>query len=480
MNAPIPTELEAAFVASRAAFLARREPAPLAERLDWLRRLEEGLLAIRHELVRATAADFGGRAGPETLAVEVFGLLDELRHTRRRLAAWMRPRRLPANANSWPGRARVLYQPLGVVGVIGAYNYPTWLSLSPAIGALAAGNQVLVKPSELTPRASALLQAMVADRFAPAQLRLLTGDAEFSRAFASLPFDHLLFTGSTRVGRLVAQQAAANLTPVTLELGGRSPVLIGRSADLPRAVAEICHAKLLNAGQTCLAPDHVYVPEEQLDRFIALAQQTIAGYYPSLVANPDYSRIINAREHRRLSDWLTQACAAGAQAISVNPSDESCEEGNRVFAPTLVRDCPPQAELCRNEIFGPILPVFGYRQLDRVLDDLRPGPRPLALYLFSRDRAETEQVLRRSLSGGVTVNGCIYHAAQHSLALGGVGDSGMGRYHGFDGFETFSHKKPVFHTSRLMPTWLMRPPFGPRMQWLLGLLLGRRLRREIW
>ena len=474
------SSLQQQFDRARAAFLARTEPASLDERLDLLARLETGLLAIRHELARALDADFRGRAVPETLTVEVFGLLDELRHTRGQLGRWMRARRMPANANSWPGRALVMYQPLGVVGVIGAYNYPAWLSLSPVIGALAAGNHVLVKPSELTPRTAALLARMVADRFAPEQLGVVNGDAELSKAFGSLPFDHLLFTGSARVGRQVLRQAAEHLTPVTLELGGRSPVIVGRRAKLQRAVAEICHAKLLNAGQTCLAPDHVYVPEEQIDAFTELARQTIAGYYPSLVANPDYTRIINAREHGRLTGLLDEARATGARLISVNPAGETCNADNGVLAPTLVRDCPPGAQLLQQEIFGPILPLLPYRNLSEVLTAARTGPRPLALYLFSDDADEVDQVLYSSISGGVTINGCLYHAAQHSLALGGVGESGMGRYHGFDGFETFSHKKAVFRTSRLMPSWLMRPPFGPRMQWLLGWLLHGRLRRERW
>jgi len=470
--------LTALFEGQRAAFMARGLPLDLDARLEALSRLEQALLARRGDIAQAVSADFRGRAVEESLAIEIFTCVDEIRDTRSRLRSWMRSRRVPSNLSMWPGRSRIHYQPLGVVGVMGAFNYPIYLTLSPMIGALAAGNHVLAKPSELTPRSGELLREIIAGLFPEDYVAVVNGDGEFSKRFASLPFDHLVFTGSTRVGKLVMRQAAEHLTPVTLELGGRSPTIIAEDYPLQRAAQDIAYTKLLNAGQTCLAPDHVWVPEQRRDEFLRELAQAMRQMYPKLVANPDYTRVINAREHGRLTQWLEEARMRGAQVEVINPADEDCNADNGVFAPALVWDCPADAALLRNEIFGPILPVLGYRKLDEVIAEVNAGPRPLALYLFSDDRRTVDQVLGRTISGGVTVNNCLLHVAQHRLPLGGVGASGMGRYHGFDGFETFSHKRPVFHASRYMATWMLRPPFGRLIQWVIGVMLHRRPVRE--
>jgi len=487
MNAALPLDLpndaayaalETVFNASRAAFESRGKPVSYEARIDALKRLEAMIYARRLDLASAISADFNGRAYEETLALEIFGLLDEIRYTRKHLRRWMKPRSVGTNWQFRPSRSRILYQPLGVVGIMGAFNYPVHLTLSPLVGALAAGNHVIAKPSELAPRSGELLREIIAGLFAEDYVTIVTGDGEVSRAFGRLPFNHLLFTGSSRVGRQIMRQAADHLTPVTLELGGKSPALIARDYPLERAVPDICYAKLLNAGQTCVAPDYVLVHEDRYDDFMRLTKATIAGFYPSLVANPDYTRLITAREHARLSDWVEEARSRGAKVDAINPKAEVCDANNRVFAPTLVSDCPEDAQLMRNEIFGPVLPVLRYRDLDEALARIKRGSRPLALYYFDNDRSRVDHVLDSTISGGVTINGCVYHVGQHSLPFGGVGDSGMGHYHGFDGFETFSKKRPVFHVSRLMNTALLRPPFGTAVQWMIGILLSNRLRRE--
>ncbi|HSW11787.1 MAG TPA: aldehyde dehydrogenase family protein [Solimonas sp.] len=465
----------AAFVHQRAA--GYRIPT-LAQRRADLLRLERLLLEQRHRLAAAIDADFGGRAVVETLLMELFGVIDEIRHTRSRLRRWMRPRRVFANWQMQPASAWLRHQPLGIVGVIGAYNYPAYLCLSPLVGALAAGNRVLIKPSEQTPRTAELLRELLASLFPPEQVAVVTGDAAVSRAFAALPFDHLLFTGSARVGRMVLRQASEQLVPVTLELGGKSPAILGEHYPLAPAVRSILHARLINAGQTCVAPDYVLLPESQLLPFVLEARAAVQEMYPALVANPQYTRMISSAAWDRLNGWLQEARRHGAQVETINPAGESCNRDNRVLAPTLVWNCPADAALLREEIFGPVLPLLTYRNLDEALQHINAGSRPLALYLFEHDRRRVEQVLDGTVSGGVTLNGCIYHVAQHELPLGGIGMSGMGQYHGRHGFETFSAKRAVFRPGRLLPLHWLRPPFGKRMAWLLGLLLQRWPRPE--
>lgn len=470
--------LDETFLQQRAAFSRRASCLPARERERALTLLEKQLLRRRYRLADAISADFGGRSTQESLLVEIFGLVDELRYTRRRLCAWMAPQSVRSNWQTWPGRARLHFQPRGVVGVMGAFNYPVYLSLSPAIGALAAGNHVLVKPSELAPATATELQSLIADTFPAEYMSVVTGGQDCSQRFANLPFDYLLFTGSARVGRLVMQAAAANLTPVTLELGGKSPVIVDRDYPLEQAVPDILHAKLLNAGQTCIAPDHVYVPEERLEQFFSLARSTVSRFYPSLVANADYTRIINDHSYRRLEEWLREAGRRGARIEVLNPAGENCNAGNGVFPPALVTGCPEDAALMQQEIFGPVLPVIAYRELHEPIARISRGARPLALYLFSHDRRRVSDVLEKTVSGGVTVNGCLYHVAQHNLPLGGIGESGMGRYHGRAGFETFSNCRAVFHRSRLTPSFVMRPPFRSLSTWLTGTLLHGRPMRE--
>lgn len=464
-----PSPLVDRFEAQRQAFA--RQPFPtLAERRDRLQRL--AALLDRHEaaLVQAISADFSGRSPHETRLAEAFVVRAGLRHALRHLKGWMRERRVPTQLHFLPGRNRLLPQPLGVVGVVAPWNYPLQLSLGPALAALAAGNRVLIKPSELTPAFSALLERAVAEAFAPDEMSVVTGDASVGQAFSHLPFDHLFFTGSTPVGRLVAQAAAANLTPVTLELGGKSPAIVDSSADLDEAAQRIAYGKLLNAGQTCVAPDYVLVPTgqgEALARRIARAAERM---YPTLRNNPDYTAIVSPRHHARLRDMVAEAAGLGATIVQVNPANESLEQGTRKIAPTLVLNPPAGARLMREEIFGPVLPILEVPSLDAAIAHVQQGDRPLALYWFGRDTAHRDRVLRETISGGVTVNDCLWHLGQEHQPFGGVGASGMGAYHGEWGFNTFSKLKPVFHQSRWAGTALFRPPYGATFERLLGLL----------
>ena len=444
----------------------------------WRRRqalgaLLNGILARKEDFVRAASEDFGGRAREETLILELTPLVDLLRHARRHLKHWMRARSVRTSWRFWPARSRVIYQPLGVAGIISPWNYPIYLSLAPLVDAIAAGNHALVKPSEVTPQTSELLRSFVASIFSDEYVSVVTGGPEVSAAFAALPFDHLLFTGSTRVGRLVMRAASEHLTPVTLELGGKSPAIIHRDYPLRLATERLLVGKLYNAGQTCIAPDYILLHADQRDAFVHLAQEIVPRLYPRLVKNADYTRIISRRHYERLAGLIEDARRGGARIIDVNPAEERCDGENCVFPPTLILDAPSDAAIMQEEIFGPILPILSYRTLDEAINYVNERPRPLALYYFDDDSTRINKVLTRTVSGGVTINDVVFHIAQHNLPFGGVGPSGMGHYHGFAGFETFSKKKGVFHQSRFSALAWLRPPYGPRARQLIRFLIGK-------
>lgn len=462
--------LQQCFETQRAAF--RRKSPGYRERQDALRSLEQALRKNKDRIVTAISDDFGGRAAEETLALELFPTLAEIRNAIAHLKQWMAPRRVPVSWQFWPAQAEVLYQPLGVVGVLSAWNYPLFLSYVPLVNALAAGNHVMLKPSELAPRTAELLASIVAELYPADYITVVQGEAETGSAFSELPFDHLLYTGSARVGKLVMQAASNNLTPVTLELGGKSPALIHGNYPLESAVERILAGKLYNAGQTCVAPDYVLVPSDRVDQFIELARGVIAHMYPRLRANADYTRIINVRHYQRLRALIEDAAAKGATLVEVNPAAEQCDDLNRVFAPVLVVKLRDDMALMEEEIFGPILPVLPYRTLDEAIEYLNARPHPLAFYYFDRNRSRVQEVLGRTFAGGVTVNDCVFHVGQCGLPFGGIGPSGMGCYHGFDGFQTFSKKKGVFLESRWTALSLLRPPYGPTARRLLKFIVG--------
>jgi coniferyl-aldehyde dehydrogenase len=455
----------------RAAF--QLGPPGYSRRIAALKSLENALLERKDDLVRATNDDFGGRARQETLALEIAPLLDGIRHTRKHLASWMKPQRVSAGINFFPARARILYQPLGVVGILGAWNYQTFLSLSPLVDAIAAGNHALVKPSELAPRTAEVLKQMITAIFPEDYVAVLTGDAKLAAEFSALPFDHLLFTGSTRVGKLVMKAASENLTPVTLELGGKCPAIIHREFPLRTAVERIITGKLYNAGQTCLAPDYVFVHQSQRDDFVKLAGEVARALYPKFSGNPDYTRIVNAQHFDRLNSYVRDAVAHGAKAVSLAADDPPATAADRAFVPVALLDANDAMLVMQEEIFGPILPVLVYHDVADAIGYVNAHARPLALYYFDNDARRVERVLTDTISGGVTVNDVIYHIAQNNLPFGGVGPSGMGHYHGRAGFETFSKKKGVFLQSRFSSLKFLRPPYGPMADRVIRFLLRR-------
>ena len=476
-RSPITEERLAGVLADQRAAAVREGTPGAAQRRADLDKLLKAVLANQVAIAEAIAADFGHRSPVETALAEVYTTVDTIRHARRHLGRWMRPRRRPVSLPFLPARAQVVYQPLGVVGIISPWNYPFYLALSPLIGVLAAGNRAMIKPSELVPRTADLIENLIADTFAEDQVAVVTGGVTLGEVMAGLPFDHLLFTGSTRVGRLVMQAAAANLTPLTLELGGKSPVIVGPGFDLERAARSIVAGKLLNAGQTCIAPDYVLTPEGTLDALVAQIKLFVARMYPRLGDNPDYSAIVNERHFARLNGLVEDAVDQGAQVIEINPAGEDLTAGGPgpglKLAPKLVIEPSDRMQVMQDEIFGPILPIRSYRVLDDALADVAARPRPLALYYFDSDARRIERVLGETVSGGVSINETLLHVAQEALPFGGVGPSGMGRYHGFDGFESFSHKKGVFRQSRLNGTALMHPPYGKLARTMLKTLIGR-------
>jgi coniferyl-aldehyde dehydrogenase len=464
--------LEAQFARQRDAFRQATVP-PLEQRLADLEKLRRAIKREADRIAAAISADFGNRSRHETLLADVWPVLAALRHTRRHLAQWMAPRRVSVPFELRPGKARLIYQPVGVVGIISPWNYPFQLATMPLVAAMAAGNRAMLKPSEHTPRTAEFLADFLAKLFPPEQVAVALGGPDVASAFARLPFDHLFYTGSTAVGRLVMAAAAENLTPVTLELGGKSPCIIDEDADLSDAVASTVSGKLLNAGQTCIAPDYVLVHESRRERFIELVGKAVGRFYPTLKNNRDYTSIINDRQYARLSHYLDEAKASGARIIELNPGKEVLAPEDRKLAPTLIIDPAEELAVMREEIFGPLLPVKTYGDLGEAIAFVNARPRPLALYYFGKDANRREQVLRGTISGGVSVNDTLLHILVEDLPFGGIGASGLGAYHGEFGFQTFSHRKGIFEQSRFNTTGLLRPPFGFIGRMLIRMLLSR-------
>ena len=452
------------FVRQRAAFAAAPYPSA-SERRANLKQLLAAILARQDELAVAIDRDFGGRSRDEVLFSEVFVSVNAIRHARRHVNGWMAPRPRPVGWPLHPASAWVFPQPLGVAGIIVPWNYPVFLSMAPLAGALAAGNRVMLKPSESTPQTSALLARILAETFSPDLVTVITGDADVGREFASLPFDHLLFTGATAVGRDVMRAAAENLTPVTLELGGKSPAIVAPDAHLDRAASDIAYGKLLNSGQTCIAPDYVLLPGSLLRPFVDALRKAVERYYP----DAEYTSIINEKHYVRLKRYVDTARERGVEAISIGREPR----GERQFIPTVLVDPPDDLEAMRDEIFGPILPLKTYGTLDEAIDYVNQRPRPLALYLFARDRRTIDRVLTHTVSGGVTVNDTLLHIAAEDLPFGGAGPSGMGHYHGREGFDTFSKLKPVFRRHWLGLGRLLRPPHTCLHGWMERILIGK-------
>lgn len=437
------------------------------QRRDDLVRLRDVLKQRLEAMADALDADFGGRARQESLFADGMTTVTEISHVLKHLRRWMRPQRRRVNLAFLPARAEVRQVPLGVVGVMGAWNYPVNLTLGPLVAAIAAGNHVYVKPSEHAPRTAEFVRSLLADVFPPERVAVALGEADLAAAFAALPFDHLFFTGSTALGRKVMQAAAPNLTPLTLELGGKSPALIAPGYPLEHAAERIVAGKCFNAGQTCIAPDYVLLPRANLDRFIALVRASFARRYPAISRNPDLTAVINERQHQRLQAILDDARERGATLIECAPRGD---DGRRVLPLTLLIDPPADSRAMQEELFGSILPVIPYEDFDAVLARVRAQERPLAFYTFDRDRARVERTLASITAGGVCVNDTILHFAQHALPFGGIGPSGMGQYHGHAGFLTLSKAMPVMHQARFNAVHLFDPPYGKIANRLLKLL----------
>ncbi|MBL8298239.1 MAG: coniferyl aldehyde dehydrogenase [Rhodanobacteraceae bacterium] len=455
-TATAPPSLNPTLAKLREAWNTRRPD--YAQRMDDLARLRAAFKQRLSSLIDAMSADFGRRSAHESRLTDGMTVLHEIDLVRSNLRRWMRPRARQADWIFLPASAEIRYQALGVVGIIAPWNYPVNLALIPLVSAIGAGNHVMLKPSEFTPRTSQVLAELLAEVFPSDRVATVLGDAGVAAEFAALPFDHLLFTGSTPVGRKVMAAAAPNLTPVTLELGGKSPAILAPGYPIAVAAARIASGKLLNAGQTCIAPDYVLLRPQERAPFIAAFRDYVTRHYPNLRESSDYTSIINARQYTRLQALVDEAARRGAQVLTL-PDAAAHDIDARVFAPTLVLDAPDDCRLMQDEIFGPILPIVTVESVDAAIAYVNARPRPLALYHFDNDRGRTRHVLDSCVAGGVSVNDCIYHNAQSELPFGGVGPSGMGHYHGHHGFLTFSKQLPVFRQTRWTSLSLLRPPY---------------------
>lgn len=464
---PGASALEEVLLAQREAY--SREPYPSWEkRAGHLRALRTMLLDHADALADALDADFGRRSKAELLLSELWLVKSEIDSALRHGKRWMRPRRRATGIWLRPATAKVIPQPLGVVGIVAPWNYPILLAVGPLIGALAAGNRAMIKMSELTPRTGELFAQLIGRTFAQEQAAVVNGDASVGATFCALPFDHLIFTGSTRVGREVMRAAAANLTPVTLELGGKSPAIVGPHARFETAVDSIMAGKTLNAGQTCIAPDYVLVPRGQEQAFVERARACMARLYPDFTRNRDYTTIVSDRHFARMRSLADEAASLGA---TVHPlSDAQPDASSRQFPPCAVTNAPEHSALMQEEIFGPLLPIVPYDTIDDAIRYVNARPRPLALYLFDNERVTVERVLHETVSGGVAVNETLLQIACEGLPFGGVGASGIGAYHGYDGFKTFSKMKPVLFQPRLNARSLLLPPYGRRFHAVMRLM----------
>lgn len=435
------------------------QPAPsLVQRREHLRSLQRFVRDNKNDLCAAVSADFGNRSRHETLLLEIFPVIDGIDHAVADLARWMRPQRRRVDRRYFFGaRNRVIPQPLGVIGVIVPWNFPINLSLMPLIDIFAAGNRAMVKMSENSRRLARLLIERIPTYFPPEKLAFFEETGGVGIEFSRLPFDHLLFTGSARTGRAVMAAAARNLCPVTLELGGKAPAIVCADFPLRKAAERILYIKYLNSGQTCTTVDHAWVSTGSITAFVELARQIVPARYPNL-DTADYTSIIDERAFARLTAALDEARKRGATLIPLLPGP-AWDVGARKINPHLVLDAPPDCSLLQREIFGPILPIRGYANLAEVIDIINAGPRPLALYPFSHDRPTVQMLLERVHSGGVSVNDALFHVAQYDLPFGGIGESGMGHYHGREGFETFSKMRPVFYQASSSMLAFLTPPY---------------------
>lgn len=460
----------------RKAFTAEL-PVCEAARRDRLKRC----IAIIQENANAFAAamsdDFGHRSHEQSMLTDIGVSIGAAKHALKNLSTWMRPEKRPVRfpLGLLGARARIEYQPKGVIGIIAPWNFPVNLTMSPLVGVMAAGNRAMIKSSEFTPATASLFETLGPKYFAEEEVAFFSGGPEVGQAFAGLPFDHLIFTGATGIGRHILHAAADNLIPVTLELGGKSPVIIGDSANVKQAAERIVVGKMMNAGQICLAPDYVLVPKRHEAALIDEIGKAVSVMYPTMLTNADYTSVVNARHRDRLHGYLDDAQAKGGEVITVNPGNEDFEASNGTKMPLhIVRNPTDDMAVMQDEIFGPILPVRIVADTAEAIAYVNAHDRPLGLYYFGHDTAEERHVLDRTISGGVTVNDVIFHTSMDDLPFGGIGPSGMGSYHGIDGFRTFSHAKSVYRQPKIDVAGLagLKPPYGARTRSTIARELG--------
>ncbi|MBL4870330.1 MAG: coniferyl aldehyde dehydrogenase [Robiginitomaculum sp.] len=440
------------------------------ERKDKLMKLGKAINENEGKFQHAISEDFGNRSFVETTVAEVTIIHGAIKHALKHTPKWMRTRKAPTAMQFKPATNRIVPQPLGVIGIISPWNYPLQLAVMPLIGALGAGNRIMIKPSEYTPRLSSLLKSVLGEIFSEDEVYVAVGGVEVAQEFSSLPFDHLLFTGSTNVGRIVAGAAAKNLTPVTLELGGKSPTIIDDSANEKLAVARITNGKLVNAGQTCVSPDYLLMPQGKIDGFADALIKQAETFYPTFAGNKDYTSIIADSHYARLQGLLEDAEIKGAKIRTAGNDDTQVMAQERRIPLTVVTNTTPDMKIMQEEIFGPLLPIVASETLESSMEYVQERDRPLALYWFGEDKTKRDHVLKNSISGGVSINETVWHVVQEDIPFGGVGPSGMGGYHGAHGFETFSHMKGVFFQSKFSGGKMLYPPYSDKTQKVLGLM----------
>ncbi len=450
--------LDRIFEAQQNAF--RRNPMPSAlERIDNLNRLKQSLIQNQEKIITALNQDFSCRSKDETILAEIFPSVEGIRYAARRIKKWMKPSRRHVSMLFQPAKAKVIYQPLGVIGVIVPWNYPLYLAAGPLIGALAAGNRVMIRMSRNTPNIAKVFKGMIQEIFNEDLVAVVTGEDGQGSDFSSKPWDHLVFTGSTATGRHIMRMASDNLTPVTLELGGKSPAIISQTVPMEDAAERIAFGKQFNVGQTCVAPDYVLCPENRIDSFVETFRKSVSSMYPTMEKNPQYTSIINPRERERLTALIADAKDKGARVVQINPGSESFAQSQKMPIHILL-NVNEEMDVMKNELFGPILLVVPYKTLKDAVDYVNQRPRPLALYFFDYDEANIDYVLTQTHSGGVVINDTMIHVAIDDLPFGGIGESGMGQYHSREGFLTFSKAKGVLIKPKFNSGKFIYPPYG--------------------
>ena len=436
-------------------------------RKEWIDRCIALLIKYQNEIVEAISKDFGHRSTESSLLADVAGSIGSLKSAKENIKKWVKPEKrkvTPAILGLLGAKLRVEYQPLGTVGVISPWNFPVTLTFGPLGSIFAAGNRAMIKPSEFTPETSKLMKVMFEEAFKEEEVAVFTGGPDLGEAFSSLPFDHLLFTGATSIAKHVMRAASENLVPVTLELGGKSPVIISKNTNFDMSVKRAMAGKTMNAGQICLAPDYVFIPKDKKEEFISQSKKTVTEMYPSLKDNPDYTSVINQRHYDRLQGYVDEAKEKGFEVIEINPSNEDfSQQAHHKIPPTLIVDPDDNLSVMKEEIFGPILSVKTYEDIEDTVDYINSNDRPLGLYYFGDDKKEMQNVLENTTSGGVTINDVVFHVGQDNAPFGGVGPSGTGSYHGIEGFKNFSHTKTIYTQSSFDGLFgLFRPPFGAK------------------